>query len=360
MTSLPSERTSPERGPAEIRRVSVVAPMWNEADHVEQLVADLSAQDVDRAVELIVADGGSTDGSAERLLAAAERHGLDVTVLENPERWVSHGLNRCIRAARGDLIVRVDCHSGYPPDYLRRCVAAAEETGAVNVGGIFVPRGRTAMERAVACAMDSPFGGIHWTRHGSGDRVEVDTVPYGAFRRDVFERVGLYDESLVRNQDDELNVRVRLSGGRIVLDPSIRIFYTPRGSFRRVFRQYYEYGLWKPAVMRKHRQVVSARSMVPGAFVASLAVLAPLAPFVKPAAYVLGTELGLYAAGALAFGALAIRAKHESWTLFPRVVAVFPTFHMSYGLGTLTGWARALRRPSTPTSAASQGRQPSA
>jgi succinoglycan biosynthesis protein ExoA len=341
------EREAPVGEPAGIRRISVVAPMWNEAAHVEQLVADMAAQDVDREVELIVADGGSTDGSAERLVAAAEREGLEVTVLDNPARWVSHGLNRCIGAARGDLIVRVDCHSGYPPDYLRRCVAAAEETGADNVGGVFVPRGRTPMERAVACAMDSPFGGIHWTRHGSDERVEVDTVPYGAFRPQVFERIGLFDETLVRNQDDELNLRLRLAGGQIVLDPAIRIFYTPRGSFRRVFRQYYEYGLWKPAVMLKHRQVVSARSMVPSAFVASVAVLAPLAPFLAPAAYLLAAELALYSTGAVGFGAAAVHGKRESWRLLPRVVASFPTFHVSYGLGMLHGWAREAlgRRP---------------
>jgi glycosyltransferase involved in cell wall biosynthesis len=335
----PSARTEAGR----IRHVSVMAPMWNEAEHVDALVADLAAQDYAGEVDLLVADGGSTDGSVDRLEAAAARHGVAVTVLDNPDRWVSHALNLCIGAARGDLIVRVDCHSRYPADYLRRCVEAAEATGAANVGGVFVPRGRTPTERAVACAMDSPFGGIHWTRHGESGRVEVDTVPYGAFRPSAFERAGLFDEELVRNQDDEFNLRLRLAGGRIVLDPSIRIFYTPRGSYRRVFRQYYEYGYWKPAVMRKHGQVVSARSLVPGAFVLSVAALAPIAPFLAPAAWLLGLELAAYGSGALAFGALAIRGKRESWRLLPRVAAAFPAFHVGYGLGTLAGLARAWR-----------------
>jgi succinoglycan biosynthesis protein ExoA len=340
-------RAEPDVSPARraaIKRVSVIAPMWNEAEHIEQLAADLAAQDVDVEVELIVSDGGSTDGSRELLAAAAERRGLDLTLLANPERWVSHGLNRCIRAARGELIVRVDCHSGYPPDYVRRCVVAAEETGADNVGGVFVPRGRTPMERAIGCAMDSPFGGIHWTRHGSGARLEVDTVPYGAFRPDAFERVGLFDESLVRNQDDELNLRLRRAGGRIVLDPSIRIFYRPRGSLRRVFRQYYEYGVWKPAVMIKHAQVLSARSLAPGAFVASLAVLAPLAARRRSAARLLAVEGGLYAACALGFGAAAVKGKREQWRLLPGVVGAFATFHVAYGVGMLAGWGRAALR----------------
>jgi GT2 family glycosyltransferase/SAM-dependent methyltransferase len=336
-----------EAGP--ILLVSVVAPMWNEAEHIEDLVADLAAQDFTREVELLVADGGSTDGSVERLRDAAERHGVTVTLFHNPDRWVSRALNLCIGAARGDLIVRVDCHSRYPRDYLRRCVEAAEATGAANVGGVLVPRGRTPTERAAACAMDSPFGGIHWTRHGPSGRVEVDTVAYGAFRPDAFRRAGLFDERFVRNQDDEFNLRLRLAGGRIVLDPAIQTFYTPRGSFRRVFRQYYEYGLWKPAVMRKHARVVSARSLVPGAFVGSVALLAALAPWLAPAAWLLGLELGAYTAGALAFGALAIRRKRESWRLFPRVVAVFPTFHVGYGLGLLAGVGRlALGGPGSP------------
>ena len=335
--------TQADRQTAPIRRISVIAPMWNEARHIEQFVADLAAQDFDGDVELIVADGRSTDGSVELLRAAAKRHGLDLKVLDNPDRWVSAGLNKCLREATGDLIVRVDCHSGYPPDYLRQCARVAEETGADNVGGVFIPRGETGIERAVGAAMDSPFGGIHWTRHGSDERVEVDTVPYGAFRPAAFERAGLFDESLVRNQDDEFNLRLRLAGGRIVLDTSIRIFYTPRGSYRRVFRQYYEYGFWKPVVMRKHGRVVSVRSLVPGAFVGSLVVLGALAPWFTPAALLLAAELGLYTAGALAFGAAAVRRSGERWSLLPRVVAALPTFHVAYGVGTIAGWARALR-----------------
>jgi succinoglycan biosynthesis protein ExoA len=323
-----------------IRRISVVAPMWNEARHIEQLVADLAAQDFEGEVELLVADGRSTDGSVELLRGAAERHGVELKVLDNPARWVSAGLNACIREATGDLIVRVDCHSGYPPDYLRSCALVAEETGADNVGGIFVPRGETGVERAVATAMDSPFGGIHWTRHGETGRHDVDTVPYGAFRPRAFQLAGFFDESLVRNQDDEFNLRLRRAGGRIVLDPSIRIFYTPRGSFRRLFRQYFEYGLWKPAVMRKHGSVVSIRSLAPIIFVVSLLVLAVLAPFSELDLLLLELEVALYLLAAIVFGVLAVRAKHERLRLLPRILAAFVTFHVAYGIGMAIGWFR--------------------
>jgi glycosyltransferase involved in cell wall biosynthesis len=332
--------------PAAIRTISLVVPLRNEAQHIEALVEDIAGQDVRAEVELLVADGASSDDSIDRLHAAATRHHVDLTVFDNPNRWVSHALNICLGAARGDLIVRLDCHSRYPPDYLRRCIEAAEETGAENVGGVFVATGRTPMERAVACAMDSPFGGIHWTRHGGAGRVEVDTVPYGAFRPEAFRLAGLFDETLQRNQDDEFNLRLRRAGGRIVLDPTIRVAYTPRGSFRRVFRQYYEYGRWKPAVMRKHRSPTSARSLAPAIFVGSLLVLGPLAFRFQPAASVLAFETGAYCVGALAFGAIAVHRRRERLVLLPRVAAVFPTFHAAYGLGMLVGLARMTTRES--------------
>ena len=328
---------------ADIARVSVMAPMFDEADHIAGLVADLAAQDWDGELELLVADGRSTDDSVARLREAAARHGVELRIIDNPERWVSHGLNRCIEAATGDLIVRVDCHSRYPADYVRRCVLAAVETGADNVGGVFIPTGRTLTERAVACATDSPFGGVHWTRHGSNGRVEVDTVPYGAFRPEAFRRAGQFDESLHRNQDDEFNLRLRLAGGRIVLDPAIKIFYTPRGTFARLFRQYFEYGLWKPEVMRKHGRVASLRSLVPGIFLASVVALLALSPWQHDAAWLAGIELGAYELGAIFFAVVGIHRHHESWRLLPRVLAAFPTLHFGQGIGMLIGWARSGR-----------------
>jgi predicted membrane-bound mannosyltransferase len=169
----------------------------------------------------------------------------------------------------------------------------------------------------------------------------VDTVPYGAFRPEAFRLAGLFDETLVRNQDDEFNLRLRLAGGRIVLDPAIRTFYTPRGSFRRLFRQYFEYGRWKPAVMRKHGRATSTRSLVPVGFVGSLALLALLSPWFPAAGLVLAVETAAYGAGALAFGAFAIHRRRERWELFLRVVFAFPTFHLAHGLGMLVGLARA-------------------
>lgn len=324
---------------APVRRISTITPMRDEAASVGDLVADLVAQDFAGELQVLVADGGSVDGSVERLRAAAEAVGLSLEILENPAGWVSPGLNACISRADGDLIVRLDCHSRYPPHYLRRCAELAEQTGAWNVGGCVVPRGETCMERAVACAMDSPFGGIGWTRAGDSDGpAEVDTVTFGAFRPEAFEAAGLFDEELIRNQDDELNLRLRLRGGRIVLDPGLEVRYRPRGSLGSVWRQYFQYGYWKARVMRKHRTVASLRSLAPLCLVLTLVVLAVAAFFSVWALLLLAALLLAYAGGALVFALRGLRARGEPLTLVPRVMSVFPAFHLGHGLGMARGW----------------------
>jgi succinoglycan biosynthesis protein ExoA len=321
-----------------IKRISIIVPMLNEGGHVTEFVGDVAAQDFAGEVELIVADGGSTDGSVEILRGAAERHGLVLELVDNPAGWVSQGLNACIERARGDLLVRLDCHSRYPADYLRLCARAAEETDAAVVGGIVVPHGRTPTERAVACAMDGPFGGIGWMRDTVRPvRRDSDVVTYGAFRPEAFRQVGTFDESLLRNQDDEFTLRLRRAGHRIVLDSSIKVHYTPRGSFRGVFRQYHQYGFWKVPVMRKHRTLPGPRSLVPPVFVLSLAALAPVAAWSRLARGILAAEALAYAACALGFAAASTRRRREPLRLVPRVAAVYPVFHLGYGLGVLDG-----------------------
>jgi succinoglycan biosynthesis protein ExoA len=329
-------------------RISVIVPMRDEAAHVEHLVSDIVSQDFSGEVEVVVADGGSTDGSRALLERAAASAGLDLRIVDNPTRIVSTGLNACIREATGQLIVRLDCHSRYPSSYLSSCVSAADETGAWNVGGAYEAVGRTTTERAVACALSSPFGGVNWTsdleRPG---RVDADTVYLGAFRPIAFAKAGLYAEDLVRNQDDELNFRIRRAGGRVVFDPAIRAYYVPRGTFRTLARQYFEYGFWKVAVMTKHRRPLSGRSLVPPAFVVSLLILGTASVASRRARKLLTLTTSAYATAAVVFGLASIRRARAPVRLVPRVAAAFPTLHLSYGLGTIG--AVVLRLLSRPT-----------
>lgn len=350
-----------------IKTISVIAPLLNEERHLEQFTRDLAAQDFKGRVQVIVADGGSTDGSIEKLRSASELHALDLVLLTDISGWVSHALNACIDVADGDLIVRLDCHSRYPENYLRLCALAAEETDAMVVGGVILPEGHTLTERAVACAMDTAFGGIGFYRTFSANagplarvgallglsesrglanacRVDADTVTFGAFRPEAFERAGMFDEALRRNQDDEFNLRVRRAGGRVLLDHEIHVYYTPRGTLKGVFRQYYQYGFWKVPVILKHRHRPNPRSLVPLTFVCFLGGLAPAAVVSRTARRFLGAQLGAYAVMCLFFAGRSIHNRRESWSLFPRVVTAFPAFHVGYGLGMLRGWARALFR----------------
>jgi succinoglycan biosynthesis protein ExoA len=324
-------------------RVSIIAPMLNEAAHVEHFVADIAAQDFDGDVRLIVADGGSTDGSVERLQAAAERAGLDLLVLDNPRRWVSPGLNLCLDHADGDLIVRLDCHSRYPPDYVSSCVRVSDETGAWNVGGLFTVDAHTSFERAFAAALDTPFGGHNWTR-SRNVRHEADTVFCGAFRPVVFERAGRYDDRIAVTEVEDLNIRIRRAGGRVVYDPSITLLYTPRQGFASLFKQYYRYGLWKVPVTVKHRQPLSGRSVVPLGFVGSLALLAAAAPRSRAARRLFALVTTAYGLAAVAAGAEVVSRRREPWTLLPRVVVLFPTMHVAHGLGSMHGWVRQGKR----------------
>ena len=330
-----------------MKLVSIIVPVLDEARHLDDLLGDISAQDFGGAMEVLIADGGSSDGSRELIAERAVMGRTKVTLIDNERRFVAPGLNACIRAASGELIVRMDCHSRYASDYVRRCVEAAEETGAWNVGGIYEPEGVTRTERAVACALSSPFGGVNWTKRSAGVRSEVDTVYLGAFLPIAFERAGLYDETFVRNQDDELNLRIRRAGGRIVFDPAILVRYRPRGSFPAVWRQYREYGFWKVAVMLKHRRVVSARSLAPGAFVMGLAALGAGAPLYRASRRLLVVSTALYGVAALAAAVVATRRRGEDLKTAPAVAAVFPCFHFGYGVGMLHGLLHAVVRGRT-------------
>jgi succinoglycan biosynthesis protein ExoA len=327
-------------------RVSIVVPLRNEEHHVEALMAGIAAQDFAGPIEVLVADGASSDRSVERLEAAAQRLALPVTIIDNSKRLIPPALNACVRRSHGDYVVRMDCRARFSRDYVRRCVAAAKETGAWNVGGVILPKGRTKAERAVACAMDSPFGGVGWTRHSGGAaRVEVDTVYCGTFPRDAFGRIGWFDESLPWNEDEDFNLRLRLAGGRVVLDPGIGIPYIPRASLRGILAQNYRIGRGKVGVMDKHGRVLSARSIVPLAFVTSLATLAIGSPRLRTARWLLGIELSLYAGSSLAFAWASVRKRREERSLLPAVAITFSAMHFAWGIGMAHGCLRlAIRR----------------
>jgi glycosyltransferase involved in cell wall biosynthesis len=284
----------------------------------------------------------SDDGTRETLARYASMDSR-ITVIDNPERIVSTGLNRAIWASRGDIILRMDAHSEYAPDYVCQCVRVLEETGAGNVGGPARTKARGLLGRAIAAAYHSPYstGGAKF--HDEGYEGPTDTVVYGCWHKATLIAIGLFDESLVRNQDDELNLRIVRSGGRLWQSPRIRSWYQPRNSLAALFRQYFQYGFWKVAVIRKHRLPASVRHLVPGAFVLANIVL-PLGVLGYALAGSGGGVLFAEAWAALAalycgvsIAASALTPRPNGGEVWPVLPLVYATYHFSYGLGFLAG-----------------------
>jgi succinoglycan biosynthesis protein ExoA len=315
--------------------VTVVIPCRNEAAHIESCLRGVLAFDPPPGgFEIIVADGMSEDGTRARVarIAADETR---VRMVDNPSRTTPCGLNAGIRAARGEVIIRLDAHTGYAADYLIECVQTLVETGADNVGGPWVARGHTFVQRGIAAAFNSAFA-VGGARGHRPDYVgPVDTVYLGCWRRETLDRIGLFDEKLVRNQDDELNLRLRRAGGRIWQSPRIRSWYTPRDSLPNLFRQYWQYGYWKVRVIQKHRLPASLRHLVPGSFAGALLLLSAAAPVLTPAQLGLAALAGAYLL-ALVTASL-FTAARAGWTLLPVLPAVYACYHLGYGLGFLFG-----------------------
>jgi glycosyltransferase involved in cell wall biosynthesis len=300
------------------------------------------------ALEVIVADGMSHDGTRQVLQEYA-RVDERIRVIDNPGRIVSTGLNAAIRLARGQIILRMDAHTDYAPDYIRRCLEVLEETGADNVGGPARARANGWLGRAVSAAYHNPFGSGGARFHDVSFEGNVDTVIYGCWRKTTLERLGLFDEALVRNQDDELNLRLILAGGTIYQSPRIVSWLRTRESLSALIQQYFQYGFWKVAVIRKHGTTASWRHLVPGGFVAVNLALLTLASWTaafgpsslfRVSLLIWGTLGALYLASSIA--ASFYTAIRSGWAVFPILPLVFAAYHISYGVGFLMG---VLRRP---------------
>lgn len=318
--------------------VSVIVPCRNEARWIASCLQSIIANDYPKdRLEVLVVDGMSDDGTRDAVEAEAARHPW-IRMLDNPHRITPAALNVGIVAARGEVIVRMDAHNEYPPDYISSLVRWLEESGADNVGGSWVtrPANETVLARAIAAGLSHPVGvGNAHYRIGTPEPRWVDTVPFGCYRRAVFDRIGLFDEELVRNQDDEFNLRLKKSGGRILLVPQIASSYVARDSLRKVGRMMYQYGYFKPLVIRKIGAVMTVRQIVPAAFLLAVAFSAMAAAFHPAGVVLLAAILTAYGATIAAVSlALAVR-RRAGWPL--ATAMVFPVLHVAYGLGFLKG-----------------------
>jgi glycosyltransferase involved in cell wall biosynthesis len=311
--------------------VDVVMPIRNEAAHLGIAIESVRRQVYPGSVRIILGVGPSTDGTAaiaDRLAAASD----DVTVVENPSGRTPSALNAAIRAGSAPVIVRVDGHSELSAGYIRRAVEILRDTGAANVGGIQRPEPTSPFEQAVADATTSLLGtGGASYRVGSTAR-SVDTVYLGVFDRAAIEAVGLFDEDLIRNQDYELNIRLRDAGGAVWFDPTLSVGYTPRSTWSALARQYYEYGWWKAVVLRKHPHSLKLRQLIPPVAIVGVGLGLLVGVRWRPAIVV-------PVAYAAAVAATTLRSRRGV-----RTAAALITTHVAWASGLLIGLGRGLIR----------------
>jgi succinoglycan biosynthesis protein ExoA len=329
-------------------QVSIVVACRNEAKCIRRFLDSLLAQDLTGiSWEAVIADGMSDDGTPEILEEYSAKH-PQLRILNNPGRIVSRGLNAAIRAARGSIILRMDAHSWYSESYCRLCLETLERTGADLAGGPIMARVEGVWASAITAAFHSRFATGGASRFRDLDYEGwVTTLPYGAFRRATLEKIGLFDETLVRNQDDELNIRLLRSGGRIWQNPAIVSWYSPRANVSKLFHQYFQYGFWQVPVIRKHRALSSWKKLVPAAFVIANGVslgtvaVAALGSFSwLNAAITVWLALILSYLVACVF-ASALAARKSGWAVVPFLPVIFCVYHFSFGLGFVTGLLKA-------------------
>ncbi|HET7901314.1 MAG TPA: glycosyltransferase family 2 protein [Candidatus Nanopelagicales bacterium] len=328
--------SEPSTTPDAVPGVSVVVPVLNEERHLAAAVARLLEQRYDGPLEVVLALGPSTDRTdeiAESLAAADPR----VLLVANPTGRTPAGLNAAIGAASYDVIVRVDGHALVPDDYVAVGVETLLRTGADNVGGIMAAEGETPFEHAVAVAMTSKLGVGSASFHVGGEEGPAPTVYLGVFRRSALERVGGYDESMVRAQDWEMNHRIIESGGLVWFTPGMRVTYRPRPTVKALAKQYFEYGRWRREVARTHPDTLSARYLAAPVAVAGIATgtALGLVGIVGPSWLKVGWAAPLGYAALVGIGGLAI-GRDVEWAARVRVPVVLATMHLSWGTGFLT------------------------
>ena len=319
-----------------INKITIIIPMRNEEAFVATCLDSMSVQLEDLPdCEIFCVDGASTDRTREIILEYESRD-KRIRLLDNPNKIVPVAMNTAISQACGDVIIRLDCHAAYPSDYLKNCLDILRKTGADNVGGYgkTVPSTDSTIGKAIAAATSSPFGVGGARFRTGGEEQEVDTVPFGCFRRSVFERFGLYDERLTRNQDIELNARIRKGGGRIVISPKIQCTYYNRSTFSGLRQQAFFNGLWNPYTIYLTGGGLRLRHFVPLAFIMSIVFFATGGILWKPFWVFLATELLIYSTIGLV---MAVKAAKEKNANFLLIFIAFIQLHLTYGAGSLWG-----------------------
>lgn len=319
--------------------VSILIPIYNEGNYITHCLEAVSQQDYpSELIEILISDGMSSD-STRAIVSDWLIRDPRVHLLDNPKHIVPTGMNILIPQAKGEILIRVDGHCVIAPDYASNCVRHLQQDGVDGVGGPMRSIGEDLISQVIALAMSSKFGvGNSSFRTETGQTKLADTVPFPAYTRAIIEKVGLYDEELVRNQDDEYNYRIREAGGKILLADDVRSDYYSRGSFQKLWKQYFQYGYWKVRVLQKHPKQMSLRQFVPLSFVLALLITLMLTVMTSWGWLSLIGLVCMYLFANLTASILTVSGQSTKKLLLLPVA--FAIIHFSYGLGFLIGLFR--------------------
>ncbi len=315
--------------------VSIIIPVRNEENYISKCIKSVLRQSFDRKkMELILVDGNSKDKTLE-IIENFKNEYKFIKILKNPKETVQYALNIGIKNAVGKYIVRMDAHSEYADDYVSKCVECLEKTGADNVGGPMTAKGKTPVQSVIAAAYHSPFAMGGGKFHDENYEGYADTVYLGAFKREFLLQLDMYDKDLPINEDDDLNFRILENGGKIFVTPKIKSIYYPRCTYTALFKQFFMYGFWKVAVIKKHKKPARLSHLVPILFVIFIILFSILSFFSEFARNIFLFVMLLYFGLNLYFS---LKNKYLSNLLDKfRLVWVHFVLHISYGLGFLCG-----------------------
>jgi len=325
--------------------ISIICPIYNEEHYIAQCIESILSQDYPKEkMEVLIVDGMSTDNTRFIVKSYTEKYPF-IILIDNPEKIVPYAMNRGIQASKGEIIIRLDAHAIYPKNYFSTLVENLKKLEADNVGAICrtLPAKNTSKCKAIAAALSTSFGmGNSHFRIGAKEVMQVDTVPFGCYKKDVFDKIGLYDNELIRNQDDELNARLIKNGGKIYLIPNIIIDYFARDNISKTAKMFYQYGLYKPLVNKKLGSPATFRQFFPLFFVTGLIIGLPMCCLWPQLFTLYIGVICLYLFLACIFS---LKSSLHFAQIMYQIVTYF-TIHFSYGWGYLVGLYKILFKKS--------------
>lgn len=315
--------------------VSVVIPIRNEERYIEDCLNSLLEQDFPKdQMEVILIDGMSEDNTVN-IINEFRRNYPFIELLQNPKKIIPVSLNLAIKQAKGEFIIRMDAHSWYASDYISKCIEFHQKVNAENIGGPTLVKGNNPCQRAVAAAYYSSFALGGGKQHIKGYEGYSDTVSFGSFKKETAENLGCFDERLIINEDDDFNFRLIKSGGKVFITPEIKSVYYPRDSYTSLFKQYFRYGFWKVAVIKKHKRPARISHIIPLLFFLFLTmglIGSLLFSWIRP------IYLAVILLYLLLNGYFSFKNKHiVTFSGRLRLVLIHFILHFSYGIGFFCG-----------------------